>query len=281
MTAPAVFFMNRRWTLPFDLRSAAVWILVSLFFLLGVMRAFYTSNWVFTILLVTMLLTILLVIFQLVFPFLIRGQRVRWEEFYSASMVEPGYVGQPGSALTIASLDAEKVSSGQHGEQVTAQASRGSLEKKTLLFNSLVHPQHPELGDLDHALLIGNTLVVIDSKRWRSGLYTNSMGNVLRDGEPFMGGTISLGHWVDLMASELDVSRVLGFVVMTNPSSIIGGSGKLSDNVQLITLASLGMFGAGLLALGAGALVVLLVGMEIGARIARFIHQSSIMRKAL
>lgn len=43
------------------------------------------------------------------------------------------------------------------------------------------------------------------------------------------------------------------------------------STMQLITLASLGMFGAGLLALGAGALVVLLVGMEIGARIARFI----------
>lgn len=43
------------------------------------------------------------------------------------------------------------------------------------------------------------------------------------------------------------------------------------STMQLVTLASLGMLGAGLVLLGAGALGVLLMGMEIGARIARFI----------
>jgi hypothetical protein len=171
------------------------------------------------------------------FPILARHQFDRWLEFFSAAALDVGFSGRPGASLSISSLDAERVAKGQVGEQSTSEGARGSIDKRAILFNSLIHPNHQQLGDLDHALLIGNRLLLIDSKRWRAADYSASQGNALRDGEPFDGGNISLGKWLSIMQQEVGPSVfVEGFVVLTGRGSRIRGAGELSKGVRLTTL---------------------------------------------
>lgn len=237
LSAPALYFMSNRWALPFDLKRAGIWAAVSCFLVFGFFRDFFASTWIGISLLVLMLATLVLVGFQVLFPFFLRRQRQRWEQFFSASSIDIGFSGRPGSSLSLSGLDEYKISIGQQGEQLTAEKSRGSLDKKSILFNSLIHPEHQNLGDLDHALLVGDKLILVDTKRWRADSYSTSQGNVLRDGEPFDGGNISLGKWIEILGNDLrDLVTIEGYVVMTNPSSILSGDGQLSSNVHLTTL---------------------------------------------
>jgi hypothetical protein len=237
LSAPAVYYMGKRWLLPFSPKLAGAWTVVSLVLLFGVNSSFFGGFWLGTILAILMLTPIALVWFQLSFRLILKNQRQRWEQFFSVSAIDVGYSGRPGASLSIAGLDKTNVSIGQQGEQLTADSVRGSIEKKSILFNSLVHPNYKFLGDLDHALLLGSSLLLIDTKRWRAGRYSGSQGNVLRDGEVFDGGNISLGKWVQIMRDDMGSKvSVEGYVVMTNPASIVGGDGRLGSDVSLVTL---------------------------------------------
>jgi hypothetical protein len=207
--------------------------------MLGTTSSFFFGSWLGFLISGAMLILISLVWFQLSYPLFLKKQLQRWQEFYAASTLDVGFSGRPGSALSLASLDPNRTETGQLGEQVTAEATRGSLEKKSILFNSLVHPGHMGLGDLDHALVVGDTVMLIDSKRWRAGSYSQSQGNVLRDGEPFEGGNISLGKWVQLVYRDLAPEiKIQGYVVLTNPSSFVSGPGIISESIELISLSN-------------------------------------------
>lgn len=242
LCAPALYFMANRWRLPFSLRSALLWSLVSLFFVSISANSSFTSGGLFQVVNIVVLagivLTVALVLFQVAYPYLLPNQAQRWDEFFVASLSQIGYAGRPGGQLSLASLDPELVEIGQQGEQQTAEAARGSLESKSILFNSILDASAGGLGDLDHAVVVGNQLLLLDSKRWRSAYYRVSQGNVLRDGQPFEGGNISLGQWAAhyrrLFGSEI---QIRGFVILTNPAAIVEGDPRLSQDVELISLS--------------------------------------------
>jgi hypothetical protein len=239
--APALYFMAHRWRIPFSLKSALLWSLVAVIFALISGQSTASMGWLMQGLNFVMLLclgiTVVLVLLQVIYPYLLVNQAKRWDEFFVSSLSQIGYAGRPGGQLSLSSLDPKLVEIGQLGEQQTAEAARGSLESKSILFNSIMDKSAGGLGDLDHAVVVGNQLILLDSKRWRSAYYQVSQGNVLRDGEPFEGGNISLSQWANhyrrVFGPEI---QVRGFVILTNPAAIIEGNPMLSPDVELVSL---------------------------------------------
>jgi len=244
ITLPAILALANRWLLIISLKHLLIWSGFSLFFALvlrnsvglgAVTPISIAANFAALMIVVNVVATLVVGLFTLQ----MRQQGALWEEHHAASLVRRGFSGRPGASLELANFDDSSVIQGQLGEQITADRLRGSLVSKSILFNSLVDPDL-KIGDLDHALLIGDQLLLIDSKRWRPGRYSVSQGNILRDGEAFPGGTPTLQAWVAHYREKFpELASVTGLVVLTNPASIIEGKGELSNDVRLASLREL------------------------------------------
>jgi hypothetical protein len=138
--------------------------------------------------------------------------------------------GVPGASLYFANLDEDALNAGIRGEQVVAKKLDELTEANSNLyvFHSVKIPGH--LGDIDHVLVQGNVVILVDSKNWKHDatyeVHTSGvLGEedvVLRDGLEFAGGTIGLqrqtGDWVQ---SIPDYYRVYSALVVSNTKSTI------------------------------------------------------------
>lgn len=244
VTLPSLVALANRWLLITWPQFLFLWSAFSLFFAF-VLHTILGTGSVSPMMIAVNVVAVLIamnVVANLVvglFSLQMRQQRALWDEYFVASSVKRGFSGRPGASLELANLDDGLVLQGQLGEQITANRLRGSMESKSILFNSIVDPDL-KIGDLDHALLIGDQLLLIDSKRWRPGNYSVSQGNILRDGEPFLEGNPSLQSWVvHYRAKFPQLVSVTGLIVLTNPGSVIQGKGELSSDVRLASLREL------------------------------------------
>ena len=77
--------------------------------------------------------------------------------------------GTPGQATSV-SFGAVATRLGSEGEHVVAHAiDQADLGPGAVVFHGLVPPGGE--GDCDHVIVMGNMMIVIDSKRWRAGRY--------------------------------------------------------------------------------------------------------------
>lgn len=140
------------------------------------------------------------------------------------SLIEQGVksFGQPGASLTWGILEGDEtieggeVSVGIEGEKVTAKVLNNwaKTRENAIIVNSVRWPGS-EHGDTDHLLIIGNKVIVIDSKRWKSKRkYTISeTGNIKRGNQVFEHGKVKIGpalkSWKKVIPSEF---KVIGIV---------------------------------------------------------------------
>lgn len=143
--------------------------------------------------------------------------------------------GQPGASLGSDPQFGGAGQIGQLGEQMTAGIlASADLGPGTMVFHDLVPSGGP--GNIDHVVLRGDTLVILDSKRWRPGVFrsvaepnyrdvwdsrsqswerqTTTRDWVTRDGEEFdPGAASSLSFLADKLLDDLgwdgEVVRVL------------------------------------------------------------------------
>lgn len=144
-------------------------------------------------------------------------------------------IGRPGSSLDTSDLDNEATQVGQVGEQITSAAIEGlmSVGNANILFNSLRVPGMPK-ADLDHVVLIGNLVIIADSKNWRRGSYEVVQGNVWRDGQPFEGGSVAIGLFRLALEEYLESEGgVQARVVLVNQEAQVNGQQTLEPQCRL------------------------------------------------
>jgi hypothetical protein len=82
------------------------------------------------------------------------------------------------------------------------------------IFHGLAWPDSV-FADVDHAVLRGHRLVLIESKMWLPGHYTaDEAGGVWRNGHPFRGGAIRLPDGVDAYRELLPGIEVRGALLV-------------------------------------------------------------------
>lgn len=154
---------------------------------------------------------------------------------YSAMLIKRyPVIGRAGGSLDMAEgLEASNVELGQQGEQGLAYAISSVLEGKGVLFNSLRVPGMTN-ADLDHVLLVGDTVMIVDSKVWAKGEYEVVQGNVWRDGQPFPGGSVHLEEMRLALQNYLgDGFEVTGRIVILNNEASLGAETHLSTSCVL------------------------------------------------
>ncbi len=68
--------------------------------------------------------------------------------------------------------------------------------------------------DVDHAVLCGRRLVLVESKRWLPGHYTSEDGALWRNGHPFRGGTTTLPEVVEAFRDLFPEIEVRGALLI-------------------------------------------------------------------
>lgn len=172
-------------------------------------------------------------------PFKKNTQGVRDEVGFRIQKVLEGgrrYFGSSGAALTRQlapeykdkGIDSTLAKIGLQGERdTTTMLKEWMKDKPNVVLCDSVHIRgwgkeevDPETGmidggDTDHVLLIGDEIILIDSKRWKkkSNYQVGDDGNVLRANKPFPGGTINMVKAIHMWLDYLDEDSVItGFV---------------------------------------------------------------------
>lgn len=156
--------------------------------------------------------------------------------------------GSPGGGLRSVDTYGKKVAAiGSYGERVTATLLEDGLADipEARIFHQLRFPGS-ENADVDHAVVIGDTVILVDAKVWKPGVYTWSRyGSVLRDGQEFPGGdnhmAAAVAGYEDLMPSSTRVVALLVFIPRTEQKSatIPDEPAWHDDTVALTTPATL------------------------------------------
>ena len=148
------------------------------------------------------------------------------------------YFGSSGASLTYQAFDPkakrnglikpESAKIGLEGERSTTKALKEWIQDKpnAVLVDS-VHIRGwgkedideetgvVDNGDTDHVIIIGDDVILVDTKRWKSkkNYAVADDGSVLRYGKPFPGGKVHMSRaihlWLDYLVEE---ARVTGFV---------------------------------------------------------------------
>ena len=122
--------------------------------------------------------------------------------------------GAPGTRL-LASED-EPVNDCSKGEWMTLDLLSGYLGQipAARIFHGLAWPGSSR-AEVDHAVLCGRKLLLIESKMWPAGHYTSDgNGGLLRDGETFDGASLRLGRTVAAYQMLLPKVQVEGIVLV-------------------------------------------------------------------
>jgi hypothetical protein len=152
--------------------------------------------------------------------------------------------GTPGQRLQQAAatgaLPRQQAAAGIAGEQASARLLETILAiPGCKLLHGLAWPGHPN-ADVDHALVCGRTVALIDSKLWKPGIYAVSpRGAVACDGHPVGDKHVHVGAAVRAWRRVLPAgTRVQAFVVAhAGGGGRIGFTSREGAGVRLCTAA--------------------------------------------
>jgi hypothetical protein len=134
-------------------------------------------------------------------------------EFVLARLADRAFHAGSGSLIVFGQPGTER---DQLGEQLTARllAEYVAPLPGARIFHGLAWPDSV-FADVDHAVLRGHRLVLIESKMWLPGHYTvDEHGEVWRNGHPFRGGSIRLTDGVEAYRKLLPGIEVRGALVV-------------------------------------------------------------------
>lgn len=85
------------------------------------------------------------------------------------------------------------------------------------IFHGLATEDGSVFADIDHAVLCGRRLVLVESKLWLPGHYDVDEGGLRRNGRRFRGGTARLPEWLDAYRERFPGLELRG-VLLLHPS---------------------------------------------------------------
>ncbi|HEX5404339.1 MAG TPA: DnaJ domain-containing protein [Pseudonocardiaceae bacterium] len=134
-------------------------------------------------------------------------------EFILARLADRAFTAEAGQLIVYGQPGTER---DQLAEQLTARllAEYVAPMPAARIFHGLAWPDSV-FADVDHAVLRGHRLVLIESKMWLPGHYTaDEHGDVWRNGHPFRGGAIRLPDGVAAYRELLPGIEVRGVLVV-------------------------------------------------------------------
>jgi DnaJ domain len=134
-------------------------------------------------------------------------------EFMLARLADRDFLAGPGSLIVYGQPGTER---DQLAERLTARllAEYVAPLPGARIFHGLAWPDSV-FADVDHAVLRGHRLVLIESKMWLPGHYTaDETGGVWRNGHPFRGGAIRLPEGVEAYQEFLPGIEVRGALLV-------------------------------------------------------------------
>jgi DnaJ domain len=134
-------------------------------------------------------------------------------EYVLARLADRAFHAEAGSLIVYGQPGTER---DQLAEQLTARllAEYVAPLPAARIFHGLAWPDSV-FADVDHAVLRGHRLVLIESKMWLPGHYTaDEHGDVWRNGHPFRGGAIRLPEGVAAYRELLPGIEVRGVLVV-------------------------------------------------------------------
>lgn len=173
--------------------------------------------------------------------------------------------GSPGASLTHQfnpkkddSFKRGVVEKGIEGERKTSNTILKWMEGKenVLLFNSVhikgagnseIDPETGlfEGGDTDHVVLMGDKVILIDSKMWKSRrrYSVSDKGFILRNERGFPGGRVNAGNAKRLWKSHLNTNKVASYIcVSAEKTFVMQNSNWYKQSYRLVTLENLTKF---------------------------------------
>jgi hypothetical protein len=202
------------WLLAMYLLGAAFCVVVAVY---AAQHATSSPGW-------TALFFVLFAVFHAVLPLLARVYAVasNADRAIPADMRDCRVFGRTGTRLAGAQgWRRSAVKSGLLGETLTGELLENYVTRipSARIFHSLPWPGSAT-ADVDHAVLCGRRLVLVDSKRWEPGDYVfDANGDFLRAGRPFFGSQVRLPRAVAAYQKLLPQCRVRG-VVLIHPNRL-------------------------------------------------------------
>lgn len=151
--------------------------------------------------------------------------------------------GRPGSHIGgNSAFDAQATDLGHRGEVIVGEHMEYmAAGAPVVLYHGLRYDPHNlrSQADLDHAMLVNNTLVIVDAKLWHKGANYcwGSDGQVLRDGQSFPGGEhISMVDAVSKWQSFLAPHNINVCALVVNANGGTVDNEGQPDGVALATL---------------------------------------------
>ena len=116
------------------------------------------------------------------------------------------------------------------GERLTAELLTRYLTRipGVRIFHGLAAEAGSVFADIDHAVLCGRRLVLVESKVWLPGHYDlDETGALRRNGRPFRGGTAQLADWLAAYGALLPDLELRGVLLLypSRPGEVTAGPG--------------------------------------------------------
>lgn len=152
-----------------------------------------------------------------------RARQVERSYPVDAEMMATSYsYGRPGETTAARAVASHDPASNAVAElAVGAQLDRLLAIPGAKVFHGLVYPNYQKYGeDVDHAVLVGTTVVLVQSRAWGEGTYSfDRFGCVLRDGRPFPGCDVRFSDAVASYSKILGEDTMVAAVVAIYSSS--------------------------------------------------------------
>lgn len=171
-----------------------------------------------------------------------------WEHLIpgSGSRPRPDVPGQrvfgtPGSHIAAGPFGATQSQLGEKGEKEIGRILNTWAQKypEARVFHGVRFSPGKNTGDVDHIVLVGDRLILIDAKWWAYGNYTWAHnGEILRDGQSFPGGNVHMLNALNLWRAYLPSLKMSTVIALAQPDSgryTVTETGKPSTSITLTT----------------------------------------------
>lgn len=153
--------------------------------------------------------------------------------------------GRPGLSQEGQDKFGDRARQGTYGERITAAIidDWAHNRQSVTVFHGLQFPGSA-VADVDHALVAGRRVALLDSKKWSRGHYAfDPHGHVVRDGRPFKGGDVHMAHAVRAYEQSWAEhnAEVTGWIVLTDEpgrASVTVDNSWAPPELRLVTTTS-------------------------------------------
>lgn len=175
--------------------------------------------------------------------YLIEHKQKQSEVNFVTDLLRQKVIGEPGAALETSAFSAGNVAAGVAGERKTAAVLDAFARRhnNTVVFHSVRWNTKDAMYDIDHVVVINETVFFLDSKQWSDGDYLmHSSGNqVTKNGQQMPNGDLHIQAGADTYLNSHSVLKSSVQIVVWTNGTLSNASPHTANLVDAVTLESM------------------------------------------